>query len=269
MGSSYFYLEFLLAFLSLLHSHPTSPFTNPAILALEYDLVPDASYPVQLQQALAGYKYILSLTHNNPSKIVVSGDSAGATLILSLLLYLGAASSPVSEKRTRSIDDELAIPIANGHGHENMRPGMAILVSPWVTLLSPLHKNTRSDYLDTTNLHLYALQYCSKTSPQDPLTSPGKCTDPSWWKTASPSKGFFISFGAEEVFAPGIEGLIQRLEESGVRVEWQEEEGGIHAWPVASLFLSSTREKRVRGLEAMVVQICERIGRDKVGEMWR
>jgi acetyl esterase/lipase len=253
MGSSYFYLEFLLALISLLKS--TANFNNPAILALEYDLVPGESYPVQLQQAIAGYKYILSVTHD-PSKIVVSGDSAGATLILSLLLYLG------SGKVERLPNSGLS---RNMDNTRNKSPEVAVLISPWVTLISSLDRNTSSDYLDTSNLHEYARQYAgTKTSPHDPFISPGECKDSSLWKAAAPSKGFFISFGAEEVFAPEIQGLISLFEECGVQIEWQEEEGGIHAWPVASLFLCSTREQRTRGLQLIVKKIDERMDTKKM-----
>lgn len=249
MGSSYFYLEFLIAFVSLLKS--TLEFKNPALLALEYDLVPDESYPVQLQQTIAAYNYIQSITHD-PSKIVVAGDSAGATLILSLLLYL---SSGKSEKNPGA-SISMKLPIRGGN-----RPGMAVLVSPWATLVSPLDQNTASDYLDAANLHEYAKQYAGATaSIYDPLVSPGNCKDKAWWKDAAPTEGFFISFGSEEVFAPEIKGLIGLLNESGVRTEWQKEDGGIHAWPVASLFLCTTKQKRTRGLKAMVKQIGERMG---------
>ena len=89
MGSSYFYLEFLLAWLSLLKE---AGYENPALFALEYTLVPEATYPTQVQEALSGYKYVLSMI-DDPSRIVVSGDSAGATLILSLLLCISGYSS--------------------------------------------------------------------------------------------------------------------------------------------------------------------------------
>jgi acetyl esterase/lipase len=245
MGSSYFYLEFLLAFLSLLKG--TTKFQNPAILALEYTLVPDSSYPVQLNQTLAGYKYALSIT-NDPSKIVVSGDSAGGTLILSLLLRLGNTGM-------------LKSGLVNGTSHEDTRPGMAVLISPWVTLISPQDKNTASDYLDAENLHLYARQYAgSKISTHDPLISPGMCKDVELWREAAPSKGFFIPFGKEEVFAPEIRDLVRLLNTAEIHVVDQEAKGGIHAWPVASLFLASTREERLKGLKAIVKQISERMG---------
>ena len=108
MGSSYFYLEFLLAWLSLLKD---SGYSNPAIFALEYDLVPDAQFPTQLEQTVTGYEYVCSITRD-PSRICVSGDSAGATLILSLLLMIGGKPD-----------------------HEKKRPGFASLISPWPTLV--------------------------------------------------------------------------------------------------------------------------------------
>jgi acetyl esterase/lipase len=245
LGSSYFYLEFLLAFLSLLKD--TTKVQNPAILALEYTLVPDSSYPVQLDQTLAGYKYALSIT-NDPSKIVVSGDSAGATLILSLLLRLGNGGI-------------LKNGLVNGTSHNDTRPGMAVLISPWVTLISPQDKNTASDYLDVENLHLYARQYAGpRISPHDPLISPGMCKDVEWWREAAPSKGFFMPFGKEEVFAPEIRDFVRLLNKAEIHVVDQEAEGGIHAWPVASLFLATTREERLKGLKSIVKQISEGMG---------
>jgi len=241
MGSSYFYLEFLLALLSLL-SHN---FKNPAIFSLEYSLVPDASHPTQLHQAIAGYRFLQSSISS--SKIVVSGDSAGASITLSLLLYLG------NNKNTLGLGE------VNGFVKEE--PGMAVLISPWVTLISPKDKNTASDYLDADNLHQYAKQYAgNKISVNDPLISPGKCKDVASWRKAAPEHGFFFAYGAEEVFGPEIRELISLLEKASVRVEYVEEKGGIHAWPVASLFLCSTREERTKGLREIVKQISEKMG---------
>ncbi|KAK5002209.1 hypothetical protein LTR39_006748, partial [Cryomyces antarcticus] len=84
MGSSYFYMEFLFALVALLKD---SGYRNPALFALEYTLVPDAVYPTQLHETIAGYDYVTSII-KDPSRICVGGDSAGATLILSMLLWI-------------------------------------------------------------------------------------------------------------------------------------------------------------------------------------
>ncbi|KAF7921119.1 uncharacterized protein EAE97_011387 [Botrytis byssoidea] len=246
MGSSYFYLEFLLAWLNLLKD--SRKFRNPAIFALEYSLVPDESYPTQLHETFAGYKFVLSMT-DDPSKICVSGDSAGATLILSLLLHIARPDIANSDPSIERVHTET--------------PAMAVLISPWTTLESPQHKNTSSDYLDADSLHLYAHQYAgSRASVLDPSISPGACKDLDWWRMASPTRGFFITYGSEEVFAPETRDLIMLLKKSGkVEIRGQEQIGGIHAWPVAALFLSSTSAARRKGLRMLVSEIGERMGK--------
>jgi acetyl esterase/lipase len=132
MGSSFFYMEFLLAWVALLKS---AGYRNPAIFALEYTLVPDATYPTQLHETVAGYEHVLSLAQSS-ARVVVGGDSAGATLILSFLLYL----SEHSELR-------------------HQKPGLAIMISPWVTIVSSNNRNTESDFLNSDSLELYGRQY--------------------------------------------------------------------------------------------------------------
>ncbi len=229
MGSSYFYLEYLIAFMSLLKE---AGYRNPAVFALEYDLVPDAQFPTQLDQTVTGYKYVESITRD-PSSICVGGDSAGATLILSLLLVI--AGLPDSEKH---------------------RPGFACLISAWPTLISGNNRNTRSDFLDAEALHLYGRQYAgAKGDLQDPLVSPGVCKDAEWWSKASPTGGFCFMYGSEEVFGPEIRTLIALLRKSGCHVSVREEPGSIHAWPVAAYFLAESAAKRQKGTRDLVKMI--------------
>lgn len=235
LGSSYFYLEFLLTWLSVLSS---SGYGNPAIFALEYTLVPDASFPTQVEEALSGYEHVLAAAQD-PSTVCVSGDSAGATLVLCALLRLG-------DDRKNGYGDQRRLP----------KPALAILVSPWATLVSTRHKNTVSDYLDVEQLRRYGSEFAGSRIPvTDPLVSPGCCKDSSWWKRSSPTKGVFITYGTEEVFAPEVERLVDTLRKAGVAVKATAEPGGIHAWPVASLFLSGARDDRLDGLMTMTGQI--------------
>ncbi|KAK6067305.1 steryl acetyl hydrolase mug81 [Seiridium cupressi] len=243
MGSSYFYLEFLLTWLGMLEK---SGFHNPAIFALEYTLVPDGTFPKQIHEAIAGYDHVVSML-GDASKICVSGDSAGATVLLSLLLHIadrGFDQSKMNESGAWRLP----------------KPGMAAFISPWVTLISKKHQNTASDYLDGGNLHQYAREYVGKHArTDDPMISPGNCRDASWWKRACPEGGLYFAYGAEEVFASEIESLVKFLEDGEIKVGSREEPGGIHAWPVAALFLANSSEDRQKGLRTIVRYIRESI----------
>lgn len=233
MGSPYFYMEFLMAWISQLGD---AGYTNPAVFALDYTLCPEATYPTQLQEALAGYKYVLSIA-SDPSQIVVSGDSAGGTLILSLLLCL-----------------------SNFTNLKHKMPGLAVLISPWTTILSEKNRDTPSDYLNANTLHIYGSQYIgSKASPNDALVSPGSCTDLGWWRRASPTNGMYFIHGAEEVFAPDIKDVLAVLRKAEVDVSFHEERHWIHAWPVVKLFLCNERQARLSGVKSIVDAIKDRL----------
>jgi len=240
MGSCYFYMEFLLAWVALLKE---AGFCNPALFALEYTLVPDAIYPTQVKETLAGYRHVLSIAED-ASRICVSGDSAGATLILSMLLSL-----------------------SNHSKYGDRMPDLAVMISPWVTIISEKNKNSPSDYLNQESLHMYGSQYIgTKVSQNDPMVSPGECRDLNRWERASPSQGWFFFFGSEEVLAPECRDLIVTLRKIGIQVDVHEEQGSIHAWPVATLYLGATKEDRLYGLKSIVKTMKRRlaleVGRD-------
>lgn len=226
MGSCYFYMEFLLAWVTLLKQ---AGYKNPALFALEYTLVPDAVYPTQLRQTFAGYEYALSIMED-PARICVGGDSAGATLMLSLMLYLGDHPK-----------------------HQRYPPGMGVMISPWCVIQSEKNRNTASDYLDSNSLHRYGGQYVgTKVSVDDPMVSPGMCKDTERWAMASPSKGWLFLFGSEEVLGPGARELVAVLKKAEIKVDVKEEQGSIHAWPVVTLYLGETRKERLKGLRHIV-----------------
>lgn len=241
MGSTYFYLEFLLSWLSTMRE---AGYKSPAVFGLEYTLVPDRVFPAQLGEIVAGYEHVLGMA-GDPSIVCVGGDSAGGTLVLSLLLHLA---------HPQLVEKDRALPGASRHLN---KPGMAVLISPWPTLHSPLYRNNKSDFLHAETLQLYASQYAgAEDMVADPLASPGDCKDVNWWKDASPSRGMCITYGKEEVFAPEIEKMVRVLQKAGgTPVSAHGEQGGIHAWPVVSLFLGDSTEQRLKGLRVIVSEM--------------
>ncbi|RMZ78294.1 hypothetical protein DV737_g3942, partial [Chaetothyriales sp. CBS 132003] len=229
MGSTYFYLEFLMTWLTRLQQQG---YRNPACFALEYTLVPHARAPTQLNETRAGYQFLLdTLGRESAKKICVSGDSAGGTLVLSMLLY----------NLTADYDSQLA--------NRLERPGLALLLSPWTHLVSELNRNTASDYLDQHTLHLFARQYAGRAAMTDEVLSPGLCVDK--WKNVEPENGFRIVYGAEEMFAPPIEEIATRMKRNGVLIKAYRREGSVHVWPVVDMFLGQSRVERVAGIDLL------------------
>lgn len=232
MGSAYFYIEFLMAWATRLKENG---FQNPAVFALEYTLVPDSQWPTQFNETRAGFTFLReTFGDGSAAKICVSGDSAGATLILSMLLQPGHLEQ-------------------DPHVQSLQKPGLAILLSPWTHLVSPLNQNTRSDYLDRNSLHLYAKQYAGEATMTDEVISPGLSI--TRWKQASPLNGYRVVYGSEEVFSPGIQEMITNIKNNGAAVKEYRHQDGIHAWPVVNLFLGRSRKERLLGLDVVTEYI--------------
>ena len=75
-------------------------------LAPRYRLAPQFPFPCGLQDCLATYLYLI--THQNPNTIILAGDSAGAGMVLSMMVILRDRGIPL--------------------------PAGAVLISPWVDL---------------------------------------------------------------------------------------------------------------------------------------
>lgn len=226
MGSTYFYLEFLLALVAHLKD---AGFKNPALFSLEYTLVPKAVHPTQLKEAIAGYQHVLTAVDRQ--KVCVAGDSAGGTLILSMLLYISGRNP-------------------------SQTPGLALLLSPWTVLVQE-SRNCTHDYLDNQRLHKFARMYAGKAAVDDPIVSPGRCTDISWWRSAMPTKGLVCAYGTEELFYDEICTLLETLDQVGNVTRIEEET--MHVWPVAVLFLGTEVRERHRPLKTIACRIYEQM----------
>ncbi|WFD20757.1 hypothetical protein MCAP1_003010 [Malassezia caprae] len=117
LGSVALYAEPLLRLLA--HMSLRRPSSAVECVALEYELAPHVRFPTPLLEALRCYAHLIEHEHIPPSQIVVAGDSAGANLVMGLLLCLaGQATADVSER------DWCALPM----------PAKAVLISPWLDL---------------------------------------------------------------------------------------------------------------------------------------
>ncbi|KAI5244858.1 alpha/beta-hydrolase [Aureobasidium subglaciale] len=65
-----------------------------AVFALNYSLAPEAKWPTQINQAVAGYRYLLEDMKLDPARISVQGDSAGGHMVLSCYSALVGSTLP-------------------------------------------------------------------------------------------------------------------------------------------------------------------------------
>ncbi len=232
MLSAKFYLEFQLAVQSNLLD---AGYENPAIFSLDYTLAPDKHFPGQLNEAILGYKEVLAAADAD-TKIVVGGDSAGGMLTLTLLQDLAA----------RKLRDE---PMRH--------PDLAVLISPWVTLKTHLHRPSDLDYIQPDTLARFADLYTGGggVGAYQAPASPGSCQDEGIWEAARPARGYIITYGEEEGLADDIKYLIQHQQSRGTEVRVLVDEGGVHVWPVISLQFCTTNERRIKGIQSIVKEI--------------
>ncbi len=114
----------------------------------DYRLAPEHPFPAALEDAVVAYQYLRALRPGAP--ILLSGDSAGGGLALSLMIRLRELGTTP--------------------------PDGAILLSPWTDLAvtgATVDTNHRRDrWFSRTHLEVWARHYVGQADPRDPLLSP-------------------------------------------------------------------------------------------------
>ena len=105
---------------------------SAAVLMLSYDLAPGAVYPRQLQQAASLLNHVLNKLEILPQNILLTGDSAGANLALSLLSHI---SHPHPSNTIPQV--QLSAPLRG-----------AVLISPWISFDTSTPSFTSNKYKD-------------------------------------------------------------------------------------------------------------------------
>ena len=120
-----------------------------SVWALEYRLAPEHPFPAALEDAVAGYHWLLDNTPD-PRRLFVMGDSAGGGLALCLLLKLRDDGRPL--------------------------PAAAVAMSPWTDLALTglsLTSNAAADpMLNADDLPELARYYLAGADPRTPYASP-------------------------------------------------------------------------------------------------
>jgi acetyl esterase/lipase len=167
-----------------------------AALCVDYRLSsnPKSSHPAQLQDAITAYNYLIQDLKISPSRILVSGDSAGAHLAILLLRHL-------------TTHPESGLPL----------PRALLLHSPWLDLT---HKATcvdslpgGRDYISDAFLQWGATTFTPNGSPRD-----ADFVSPFYHPFASPVPIWVQAGGVEKLY-PTIAEWVGKMRHAGSTIE--------------------------------------------------
>lgn len=172
------------------------------VLSVDYRLAPEHPYPAAVEDAVAAYQWLLD-GGADPSKIVVSGDSAGGGLSLALML----------------ICKERGLPM----------PAGALLYSPFTDLAATgasLEMNEASDVMfKKVYIAEGAKRYMGDADPKTPLISPIYAD-----LSALPPVLTYVSDN-EALYDDSLR-LHEKFLAAGVNSRLVTEHGLAHVWPI-------------------------------------
>lgn len=201
---------------------------------LDYRLAPEHRFPAAIEDAMAGYRWLLG-QGIAAEEIVVAGDSAGGGLALALMVALRQAGLPM--------------------------PAGAACLSPWTDLAvtgDSIERNERSDpmfYGDVVRAG--GRIYLGKASPCDPLASP-------LYADLHGLPPLLVHVSGSEVLLDDSVRLADRAREAGVEVELKVWERLPHVWqiliglaPEAASSLDEISEFLVERLQSRVMEYAD------------
>jgi epsilon-lactone hydrolase len=171
-----------------------------AALALDYRLAPEHPFPAAVDDALAGYRFLLG-RGISPGRVALAGDSAGGGLVVAAMLAIRDASLP--------------------------QPACGWCISPWVDMEAIGETMTSKAAADPTvqraGLLDMAKMYLSGADPRSPLAAP-------IYGNLSGLSPLMIQVGACETLLDDAVRLAKIGGAADVRVDLQIWPEMIHVW---------------------------------------
>jgi len=174
--------------------------TEARALLIDYRLAPENRFPAALEDAKAGYRWLLS-TGVKPNKLVIAGESAGGGLTVATLMELR----------------DLQIPL----------PAAGICMSPWVDMeclgKSMVTRSSIDPSVRQEDLKMNAEAYLGEGDRRTPLAAP-------IYGNLKGLPPLLIQVGTAEILFDDATRLAERARLDGVDVVFEPWEEMIHMW---------------------------------------
>ncbi|MDE1991089.1 MAG: alpha/beta hydrolase [Rhizobiaceae bacterium] len=181
------------------------------VLLIDYRLVPEYSYPAQVNDALNGYRWLMESGYRNDN-IVIAGDSVGGNIAIEATLKQIQAKRPL--------------------------PAAVVTMSPVTDLAAtgPSMKNNAANDPITGKVQIEAMQkaYLGGKSPTDPEVSP-------LYADMTGFPPLLMQVGSREMLMDDTLRLADKARQAGVDVTTEVWPGMIHEWQLFPFWLEDAR----------------------------
>ena len=182
------------------------------VFAIDYRLAPEDPFPAAVEDAVAGFLWLLS-TGVDPAQIIIGGDSAGGGLAAATLVALKEDGKPL--------------------------PAAAICISPWTDMAltgDSLRSKAAADPMITNDgITRVRDAYVADSDPNAPLASP-------IYADLSGLPPLLIQVGENEVLLSDSTRLAERAGAAGVDVTLEVWPQMIHVWHFFAAVLPEGRQ---------------------------
>jgi acetyl esterase/lipase len=195
-------------------------------LSVDYRLAPEHPFPAAVDDAVAAYRWLIGPGGEDPSRVVVAGDSAGGGLSAALLVALRDAGGPL--------------------------PAGAYLISPWTDLASTGDSiKTRAEVdpmIDPSDTKRITAYYAPDGNLTDPLVSP-------LYADLSGLPPLLVHVGDWEVLLDDAVRFAARARSAGVAVESEVWPDAFHVFQMLAGLLPEADEAIAQASEWMVKRL--------------
>ncbi|MBB6487364.1 alpha/beta hydrolase [Rhizobium lusitanum] len=200
------------------------------VLLIDYRLAPDYSYPAQIDDCVAAYRW-LTTSGYRPGNIVIAGESVGATLAIEVVLNQMRLSGPL--------------------------PAGVIAMSPvtdFAATGASLATNAGEDpFMGKEELAIIRNAFAPNHSAADPALSPlyGKFAN---------FPPLLIQVGSRETLLDDSRRLADKVREAGGDVSLEVWPGMIHQWQLFPFWLDDSRRAVGRAAEFAISHFADKPG---------